>query len=131
MSRGIYGSEPKTPQNMLIVNGTPVPAPSIGLSGGAIAGIVIGGLIGALLVIWLTKLLTLYLFEVLPDNAAPVSVDSAADNTCCDMGCNYINLAIIKSWCPEAYKKSQNRSLYNRNTNETLLGPIGGSNGML
>ena len=91
---------------MLIVQGTPVPVhtPSIGLSGGAIAGIVIAALFTVALLIWLSKLVTLYLYEVSDPALRPPVLENSTDNTCCDMACNTCNMAILKSCCPDQIK---------------------------
>ena len=97
------------------------------ISGGAVAGIIIGGLVLVGLLVWLTKLVTLYLFETIDPALRPATVADGTDNTCCDMGCNACNMAILRACCPG---QIQNVDLYAKDRQQ-YINIAGQSTGML
>ena len=98
------------------------------ISGGALAGILIGGLAVVGLLIWLTKLLTLYFYLALPEKQRAPYYANATENQCCDEACIACNMAVIGSCCPTL--KTDKINLYNRQ--EMLLtNTNGGGNSML
>jgi hypothetical protein len=69
------------------------------ISAGAIAGIVIGGVVFLLLIAWIYELARLGSYLKLDEDARPPNLFKAEQNDCCTLFGLNVNLWILKNWC--------------------------------
>ena len=86
----------------MVALSTPSPANVVDLPQSAIIGIVVGGVVLAVLIVWLYFLCSQWCFYLTPaDQRPPTGIYSnSKDNDCVHMACTNCNRSILSACCP-------------------------------